>query len=141
MDLLYPRCAGIDVHKRTAVVTIGWSDEQGQRQKRTRTFGTMTGEIEQLATWLVEHDILWPLMDNDWARAHGLSVTRDHDGLGPITTIGPSPRLSRTPPEAGRPAPRPGSDAAAILESVGRAGDLDRLVSEGVVVTEGISAR
>ena len=57
MDLVYPRCAGIDVHKRTAVVTIGWVDEQGQRQRKTRTFGTMTAEIEQLAAWLVEHGI------------------------------------------------------------------------------------
>jgi crotonobetainyl-CoA:carnitine CoA-transferase CaiB-like acyl-CoA transferase len=86
-------------------------------------------------------DDVWPLMDNDWARAHGLSVTRDHDGLGPITTIGPSPRLSHTPASAGRPAPRPGSDVAPILASIGRVHDLDRLVRDGVVVTEGISAR
>jgi transposase len=64
MDVLYPRCAGIDVHKRTAVVTIGWVDEQGQRRKRTRTFGTMTGEIEQLAAWLVEHQVTHVAMES-----------------------------------------------------------------------------
>jgi len=64
MDLLYPRCAGIDVHKRTAVVTIGWVDEQGQRQKRTRTFGTMTGEIEQLAAWLVDYQVTHVAMES-----------------------------------------------------------------------------
>ena len=57
MDLVYPRCAGIDVHKRTAVATIGWVDAQGKRQRKTRTFGTMTAEIEQLAAWLVEHAV------------------------------------------------------------------------------------
>lgn len=81
------------------------------------------------------------LMDDPWAAAHGLSVTRDHDGLGPVTTIGPSPRLSRTPPVPGRPAPTPGADAVSILAGIGMLGDLDRLVREGVVVTEGVTAR
>ena len=31
MDLVYARCAAIDVHKRTAVVSVGWLDEQAQR--------------------------------------------------------------------------------------------------------------
>ena len=35
------------------------------------------------------------------------------------TTTGPTPRLSRTPVVPGRPAPRPGSDTAAILEEIG----------------------
>jgi transposase len=64
MDLVYPRCAGIDVHKRTAVVTVGWVDEQGQRQRKTRTFGTMTAEIEQLAAWLVEHQVTHVAMES-----------------------------------------------------------------------------
>jgi transposase len=64
MDLLYPRCAGIDVHKRTAVVTVGWVDEQGQRQRKTRTFGTMTADIEQLAAWLVEHQVTHVAMES-----------------------------------------------------------------------------
>ena len=64
MDLLYPRCAGIDVHKRTAVATIGWVDEQGQRRRKTRTFGTMTAEIEQLAAWLVEHQVTHVAMES-----------------------------------------------------------------------------
>ena len=53
MDLLYPRCAGIDVHKRTAVVTAGWSDEQGQRRQETQTFATMTADLERLRAWLL----------------------------------------------------------------------------------------
>jgi transposase len=64
MDLVYPRCAGIDVHKGTAVVTIGWVDDRGQRQRKTRTFGTMTAEIEQLASWLVEHRVTHVAMES-----------------------------------------------------------------------------
>jgi transposase len=56
MEVLYPRCAGIDVHKRTAVVTASWFDDQGQR-KETRTFSTMTAELEQLRGWLVERGV------------------------------------------------------------------------------------
>jgi crotonobetainyl-CoA:carnitine CoA-transferase CaiB-like acyl-CoA transferase len=81
------------------------------------------------------------LMADPWVVSHGLSLTREHDGLGPVTTIGPSPRLSRTPTVPGRPAPQPGSDAASILSDVGMLGDLVRLVREGVVAVEGVTAR
>ena len=81
------------------------------------------------------------LMDDPWVQAHGLSVTREHEGFGPITTTGPTPRLSRTPAVPGRPAPRPGSDAASVLAGVGLEAELDRLVRTGVVVTEGIGTR
>jgi len=81
------------------------------------------------------------LMDNPWAEAHGLSVTREHDGLGPVTTIGPSPRLSRTPPVPGRPAPQPGADAASILADIGMLDRLDSLVQSGVVALEGAGVR
>jgi crotonobetainyl-CoA:carnitine CoA-transferase CaiB-like acyl-CoA transferase len=68
-------------------------------------------------------------------------VTREHDGIGLMTHIGPSPRLSRTPAQPGRPTPPPGADAASILAEIGRAGDLDRLVESKIIVTEGILAR
>jgi crotonobetainyl-CoA:carnitine CoA-transferase CaiB-like acyl-CoA transferase len=81
------------------------------------------------------------LMDDPWAQAHGLSVTREHDGLGMVTTIGPSPRLSRTPPVPGRPAPQPGADAASILADIGMLERLDALVKAGVVALEGVGVR
>lgn len=81
------------------------------------------------------------LMDDPWVQAHGLSVTREHEGFGLITTNGPSPRLSRTPPVAGRPAPKPGSDAASILADIGLGDRMEQLVRDKVVVLEGVSAR
>jgi crotonobetainyl-CoA:carnitine CoA-transferase CaiB-like acyl-CoA transferase len=80
------------------------------------------------------------LMEDGWVRAHGLSITRDHEGWGPITTTGPAPRLSRTPVQPGRVAPRPGSDAKVILSEIGMANQLDRLVNAGVIRTEGVTA-
>jgi crotonobetainyl-CoA:carnitine CoA-transferase CaiB-like acyl-CoA transferase len=73
------------------------------------------------------------LMERDWVKDHGLSVTRDHSGLGQVTTTGPAARLSRTPAVPGRPAPQPGEDAASVLAEIGMAGELDRLVQAGVV--------
>jgi transposase len=64
MDVLYARCAGIDVHKRTAVVTVGWVDDQGRRQKQTRTYGTMSGDIERLRQWLVERGVTHAAMES-----------------------------------------------------------------------------
>jgi crotonobetainyl-CoA:carnitine CoA-transferase CaiB-like acyl-CoA transferase len=81
------------------------------------------------------------LRDDPWVREHGLAITRDHPGQGELTTNGPSPRLSRTPPMPGRPAPLPGSDAASILSEIGMAAEMDRLVRDGVVVVQGVGVR
>jgi crotonobetainyl-CoA:carnitine CoA-transferase CaiB-like acyl-CoA transferase len=46
-------------------------------------------------------------------------VTREHAGLGRVTTTGPAPRLSRTPVTPGRPAPQVGGDALDVLREIG----------------------
>ena len=45
MNLVYERCAGIDVHKRTIVVCAIVPDAKGQRRKERRTFSTMTPDL------------------------------------------------------------------------------------------------
>ena len=80
------------------------------------------------------------LMEDPLVRARGLSITRDHDVIGPVTTTAPGARLSRTPVVVGRPAPKPGADAAGILEGIGLGDQLDRLVRERVIITDGIDA-
>ena len=52
MDLLYPRCAGIDVHKRTVVVCCRIVEATGSVTKQTRTFSTMTADLLSLSDWL-----------------------------------------------------------------------------------------
>ena len=79
-------------------------------------------------------------MDHPWVKSHGLSIIRDHEDWGPITTAGPAPRMSRTPVRPGRAAPKPGSDAQEILAEIGVADELGRLVGAGVVRLEGIAA-
>jgi transposase len=52
MDVLYERCCGLDIHKRTVVACLIVPDSDGQPVKVVRTFGTMTDELLQLADWL-----------------------------------------------------------------------------------------
>ena len=83
---------------------------------------------------------LTELMTDALVQARGLSITRHHDGFGPITTTSPSVRMSETPPVPGRPAPKPGSDAASVLAEIGLSGELQRLVAQRVVVLDGVTA-
>src|SRR5439155_6245657 len=52
MDILYACCAGLDVHKETVVATVRRRQDHGQVQQQTRTYGTMTEHLLELADWL-----------------------------------------------------------------------------------------
>jgi len=54
MQVRYERCCGIDVHKETVVACVIVPDQDGQPLKETRTFTTMTGDLNALAQWLKE---------------------------------------------------------------------------------------
>jgi transposase len=51
MQVVHERGAGIDVHKRTVVVTVLLTHEE-RVEKQTRTFGTMTDDLLALSEWL-----------------------------------------------------------------------------------------
>jgi len=55
MPLIYPICAGMDVHKDTVTVCLRWSAATGERQQDLRTFRTMTNDLLAMRTWLVEN--------------------------------------------------------------------------------------
>jgi hypothetical protein len=52
MDVVYERCCGLDIHKRTVVACVVAPGSGGQPRETIRTFGTMTEELLQLADWL-----------------------------------------------------------------------------------------
>lgn len=52
MDTLIERCAGIDVHQRTMVVTVRPPAAGGGRAVTTQTFGTMPTDLLVLREWL-----------------------------------------------------------------------------------------
>jgi transposase len=63
MEVLHPRCCGIDVHKETLVVCLRLHD--GRRvQKQVQTFKTTTAEILRLLTWLTEHECTHVAMES-----------------------------------------------------------------------------
>jgi transposase len=49
MQVIYERCCGMDVHKRTMVACALTSEG-----RQVRSFGTMTNELGELVDWLVE---------------------------------------------------------------------------------------
>jgi crotonobetainyl-CoA:carnitine CoA-transferase CaiB-like acyl-CoA transferase len=81
------------------------------------------------------------LMADPWVTAHELSLTREHDEMGLVTTCGPAPRLSRTPIRVGQPASKPGSDAYEILSEIGLTDrDIGALIEAGVIRLDGVVA-
>jgi transposase len=54
MDILYPRCAGLDVHKDTVVAGVRLAGD-GPVRTEVRTFSTTTPGLLALSAWLAEH--------------------------------------------------------------------------------------
>lgn len=54
MEVVYPRCCGLDLHKRTLTACLITPGPHGQPHKTLRTFGTMTPDLLALADWLAE---------------------------------------------------------------------------------------
>jgi len=52
MDVVYERCCGLDIHKKTVVACLLTPGAAGQPVKVLRTFGTVTEELWALAQWL-----------------------------------------------------------------------------------------
>ena len=51
MEVLYPRCCGLDVHK-SSVTACALICEQGRARKERRRFTTMAEDLRRLAEWL-----------------------------------------------------------------------------------------
>ncbi len=54
MQTVYERCAGLDVHKKSVVACLLFS-ENGQLHKERQTFSTMTHDLERLRDWLTKY--------------------------------------------------------------------------------------
>jgi hypothetical protein len=47
----FERCCGLDIHK-SSIAACALITEKGKLQEETRRFGTMTGDLRELAGWL-----------------------------------------------------------------------------------------
>jgi transposase len=52
MDVVYPICAGMDVHKKDVKVCLITREAQGRRRQAVRAFSTMTKDLLALRDWL-----------------------------------------------------------------------------------------
>jgi transposase len=57
MEVVHPRCAGIDIGKRSLTVCVIRSDPSAEPAKETRTFRTLTRDLLALADWLDERGV------------------------------------------------------------------------------------
>ena len=69
---------------------------------------------------------------DSWVKQRGLRLTREHPDGGVVDTMGPTPRLSRTPVQPGEPV-RGSMDAPDILQEIGLGSELERLLNEDVI--------
>jgi transposase len=63
MEVLYPRCAGLDVHQQT-VVACARIASGSTVQQEVRTFGTTTRDLLALADWLATHQCTHVAMES-----------------------------------------------------------------------------
>ena len=52
MDVVYARCCGLDVHKKSVVACVLITQSDGSVQRQMRTFKTVTADLLKLADWL-----------------------------------------------------------------------------------------
>jgi transposase len=63
MEVVYPRCAGLDVHKDLVVACVRIAVEQ-EVERHSRRFGTSTRELLRLADFLEEHRVTRVAMES-----------------------------------------------------------------------------
>src|SRR3954453_13973753 len=56
MDVLYTRCAGLDIHRDSIVACVRLA-EAGGVTRLVETFATTTADLERLAEWLAGHGV------------------------------------------------------------------------------------
>ena len=64
MQVVYPRCCGLDIHKQTVVACVLLTDADSTVQRFVRTFGTMTADLLALGDWLRFHAVTHVAMES-----------------------------------------------------------------------------
>jgi len=64
MQVLFNRCAGLDVHKATVVGCVLITADNGTVTKEIKTFGTMTRDLLELGDWLKSHQVTHVAMES-----------------------------------------------------------------------------
>jgi transposase len=63
MEVLFARCAGLDVHQKTVVACVRLHGPDGRARTETRTFPTHTAALVELSAWLEENGCTHAVME------------------------------------------------------------------------------
>ncbi len=103
MEVLYPRCAGLDVHKDTVVACVRVA-EGGKARTEVRSFATTTPGLLALSEWLAANGCTHVAMESTgvyWKPVWNILAD------GEVTLILATPCMSRTCPAARPTSPMP----------------------------------
>jgi transposase len=64
MQVLYERCCGLDIHKRSVVACLIIPGPSGQPTKEVKSFGTMTDDLLHLSDWLLSYRVTHVAMES-----------------------------------------------------------------------------
>jgi len=64
MEVVYPCCCGLDVHKKSITACVLWAEAKGKSRKEKKRFGTFTHDLLQLADWLQECGVTHVAMES-----------------------------------------------------------------------------
>ena len=116
-------------------------DLEGALEKRFRT-KTSEDWLRELSMVSIAAQPIFlrfdSLMNDPEVVRQKISLTRQHERQGIITTTGPVIQMSRTPLSPGCCTPMPGADAHYILASIGASTQLPELVDTGIVRVSGV---
>jgi transposase len=85
MEVLYPHCAGLDVHKETVVACVRHMVD-GTVKREVRTFDTTTTGLLALADWLASEHCTHVAMEATGVRVY--SVDQSYQAYGAISSRG-----------------------------------------------------
>jgi transposase len=95
MQVVYPRCCGLDIHERSVVACVLLTREDGTLERAVRTFGAMTAELLALDDWLARLGVAQVALESTgiyWRPAFNLL-----EGEGRTVLLGNPQRLKRVP--------------------------------------------
>jgi len=63
METIFPRCAGLDIHKESVEAQVRRLEANSRLRKETRHWGTMTRDLLAMADWLAAHGVTHVAME------------------------------------------------------------------------------
>lgn len=64
MEILYARCAGLDVHKESIAACVLTPGDEAEPNREFGEFGTTTGELKRLREWLQQNGVTHAAMES-----------------------------------------------------------------------------